>query len=924
MRNTFSVLFLIIIINTIIIAQSPDSVTLTFRTYKPSTPTVYVPGEFNGWGPNSFGVISPGAPSTMTYNATLAAWLKTYTFKIHDPSDGRRTLADSVWQYKFNQGGLSTGWYSDPINPETNPADMSNSVLRMTKLFWFQFYAAESSNFVTNISASLIHANSDSITSINFSYGQYQNSPLTTVDITPLYDINSRSVDYRLSSPIPKSYFMKVVGYNNLGDSVVFSKGGYLVIYRTMPSYVRHGVTLPSVLSNDSVSFRILVPGKPFVLVRIAPFGTNPATVAPIVMRHNTATSSDWWINVKLPAGNYEYVYEIENGKKIYDPYGRWNGEFGSRFSTDSTGLTADNYIWQNTNFQRPPLNKIVIYELNVGEFAGGYLGKPSGAATFTDFIETIPYLDSLGVNAIELMPVTDYSSLGKSGFSWGYDISSYLSLEPGYGTPADFKALVDSAHGRGISVIMDVVYNHLTEASALWQMLPDEVANPYFKYCTDLRYNEDQLCFFKDMDHWTNETQELVYTALKMWIDVYHIDGFRYDYTQGIGWNIADTTKGILGWANKINNDYNGTVYQIAEHLPESPALLYYSGITSGWHDSFHDRLFDEARFRNVPLVDFENLILDLGAFPSNDTPSSPSSYADRTGPVNASVTHDEQSLIYEMKTFQGVPDSLAVVRDKLYAPFMFTSLGIPMLWEGMEFAEPRGWKSDGEKLSYRPVQFSRLASERGQSHYAWYKKLIFQRLHNPALYQGILRKLYKYDSQRVLVWGFEDFTTYSRVMCVANLGGAQQTIKNIPWLAPGNWYDILDQSIFYVSGMPIDSIVIPAYTTKVYSNKPDSVLGIRENKLSEIPNHYNLSQNYPNPFNPVTIINYQLPADDYVSLKVYDILGREVIMLVNEYKKAGSYNVDWNGNNWPSGVYLYRLQTKSYTETKKMILLR
>jgi hypothetical protein len=65
-------------------------------------------------------------------------------------------------------------------------------------------------------------------------------------------------------------------------------------------------------------------------------------------------------------------------------------------------------------------------------------------------------------------------------------------------------------------------------------------------------------------------------------------------------------------------------------------------------------------------------------------------------------------------------------------------------------------------------------------------------------------------------------------------------------------------------------------------------------------------------------------LPIDNYVSLKVYDILGREVATLVNEFKKAGSYSISWNGKNLPSGVYLYRLQTKSFTETKKMLLMK
>jgi arabinogalactan endo-1,4-beta-galactosidase len=85
-----------------------------------------------------------------------------------------------------------------------------------------------------------------------------------------------------------------------------------------------------------------------------------------------------------------------------------------------------------------------------------------------------------------------------------------------------------------------------------------------------------------------------------------------------------------------------------------------------------------------------------------------------------------------------------------------------------------------------------------------------------------------------------------------------------------------------------------------------------------------FNLYQNYPNPFNPKTLINYSIPQADFVLIKVYDVLGNEIITLVNEYKTAGNYSIEFDGNNFSSGVYFYRVQTGNFTDTKKLILMR
>jgi hypothetical protein len=109
-------------------------------------------------------------------------------------------------------------------------------------------------------------------------------------------------------------------------------------------------------------------------------------------------------------------------------------------------------------------------------------------------------------------------------------------------------------------------------------------------------------------------------------------------------------------------------------------------------------------------------------------------------------------------------------------------------------------------------------------------------------------------------------------------------------------------------------------------YSNP--NATGIKSNNISSTPDQYNLNQNYPNPFNPSTVISYQIPKSSYVTLRVYDLLGREVASLVNEYEQAGSYNIKFNTEsmkrNLTSGIYFYTLKAGNFTSTKKLVLMK
>jgi hypothetical protein len=111
-------------------------------------------------------------------------------------------------------------------------------------------------------------------------------------------------------------------------------------------------------------------------------------------------------------------------------------------------------------------------------------------------------------------------------------------------------------------------------------------------------------------------------------------------------------------------------------------------------------------------------------------------------------------------------------------------------------------------------------------------------------------------------------------------------------------------------------------AYRSNICFNIGPYIEGIE--KHNEIPDKFSLSQNYPNPFNPTTKIDYAIPKNGFVTLKIYDVLGREVKTLVNENKTPGNYSIDFNGSEFSSGVYFYKLESKGFSDVKRMILIK
>ena len=189
---------------------------------------------------------------------------------------------------------------------------------------------------------------------------------------------------------------------------------------------------------------------------------------------------------------------------------------------------------------------------------------------------------------------------------------------------------------------------------------------------------------------------------------------------------------------------------------------------------------------------------------------------------------------------------------------------------------------------------------------------------------------KLDKYNN--VYVTGYDIYPHYVSIKYSPN--GVQQ------------WVTIYTDNQGMTSDLSIDTN-LNIYVTGTTSNghqattiKYNQLLGIKPNS-NEIPNKFSLSQNYPNPFNPSSKIKFSIPLSRglpaehsqagvskgwgvLTSLKIYDILGREVAMLVNENLQSGTYDVTFDGSDYASGVYFYKLKAGDYSETKKMVLMK
>lgn len=453
-----------------------------------------------------------------------------------------------------------------------------------------------------------------------------------------------------------------------------------------------------------------------------------------------------WWrARALLPDGTYRYRYRVKSLSWFAD--GQML-EVGDPYALEAVADSDDavirirdgkrmwvSYDWQHDECPLPTNDRLVIYELHIGDFTG----TADHVGTFELAIAKLDYLRDLGINAIELLPIKEFP-----GRQWGYSLKSLFAIEQSYGTPEDVCRFVDECHARGIRVIMDGVYNHMHMDA--WMAKIDYELWFY-------RNNPDgpELDFgpkwnYGVQDEHLSESPAMKYVSdsIRFMVEKYHIDGIRFDCT------VAIRDYDIL---RKLSDAAYGMVAErkpficIAEHVPEDPSVAGRergAPMDAAWCDGLGRRLqaaISGAAVSGLDPCDLDGLVKAMN--PSCNQCESAARMITFLG--NHDHNRPMQIIGEEGQAF----GELAFRRMKLGHGMLMGMPGIPMIWMGTEFGMP----SD-KSLDPRPLDWSLLNNEDNAGLMKFHQRAIAARHETAALRCGNMQVLLCDCARKLLAW--------------------------------------------------------------------------------------------------------------------------------------------------------------------------
>jgi 1,4-alpha-glucan branching enzyme len=413
-----------------------------------------------------------------------------------------------------------------------------------------------------------------------------------------------------------------------------------------------------------------------------------------------------WSGEVPDAQAGQRYRYVIWNGSQRLerkDPYAR----DVDHSNGPSVIVDGDSFDWSGDQFQMPPWNELIIYEMHLGTFNDKHGGAPGNLAKA---IERLSHVVELGANAVQIMPLAEFPG----GYSWGYNPSDIFAVESNYGGADEFKSFVKTAHGLGLAVIVDVVYHHLGPSDlTTWQ------------FDGELEAGKGGIYFYNDWRSWTpwtdtgrpdygrGEVRQYLRDNALYWLDNFRADGLRWDmtlYIRTVFGNEADPGQslsdgyGVMQWINREIAECSPWKISIAEDLQDNPWLTRRvdvggAGFSSQWAANFvHPvrRALIAGRDEDRSMGDVREAI--LGRYDD-----------DAFKRVIYTESHDEvangRARLPQDIAPQDPGGWFARKRSALGAVLVFTAPGIPMVFQGQEFLEDE-WFRDVDPLDWSKKQ--------------------------------------------------------------------------------------------------------------------------------------------------------------------------------------------------------------------------
>jgi 1,4-alpha-glucan branching enzyme len=712
-------------------------------------------------------------------------------------------------------------------------------------------------------------------------------------------------------------------------------------------------------VTNQSVILSLYAPYKEFVYV-VGDFNNWEVDPAYQMKKHQVnADSVHYWLEISGLDSSIEYAFQyfVDGNIFIADPYSekildpwndQWINEKSERFpnlkpfpvgKADSPvtvfKIDEDEYTWKTQDFERPNKDAVVFYELLIRDFAK--------EGTYRTLIDTIGYFKRLGVNAIELMPISEFDG----NDSWGYNPAFHMALDKYYGSKNELKEFVDSCHANGIAVVVDMVFNHATGLSPLVKLYQDETkgtASANSIYANSVA--KHPFSVFNDLNHESSATNYWMKRVLRHWLEEFKLDGFRFDLSKGhtqkstsdVGaWNTYDQWR-INHWKDNYNFIESVTpgAYVILEHLGNddeeralaSAGMMLWGKMTEQYNEASMgwSLTLDKSRFNRAFHI--------TRGFST-------------TGLVAYMESHDEERLMYKNAAFGNSANpghnakllAISTQRTATTAAFLFFIPGPKMLWMFGElgydisiFADENGklpagsyGSDDRYKTGRKPILWNYTTVEARKKMFNRFSDIIKLRTTNPV-FNAVDVNVTINDTRAQRRIQLDHST--NKVNVVANF---DISVFDMSFEFPegGKWYEFFSGDSIDVTDVHATYAMQPAelriYSKVKFDLEPtDKVVTSNESIHSDLPKTFELNSVYPNPFNPATTIQYSMPSTTNLTIDVIDIMGRQVANLHNGVQVAGVHTLNWDASKAASGIYLIRMQTGSQVFIRKVTLLK